>query len=200
MLEYIHQSRPIHKLDLDQTSSQQGMCHYRPLTLSCSCKATSPLTKEDQLTIFSFHTHYGRWTRFPEDITVKELLPIVRKSPLLICSIFLIAVRHTTQDLADQLAPKLFEESKRLITASLLEVPQTIEFFQAVLILSFWSTTVGQVPLSIDSWLLTGYAIQQALASPCFAEVMRSSSYQPTDNVVFDAWCLWNHLCVVHLQ
>jgi hypothetical protein len=117
-----------------------------------------------------------------------------------VCSIFLIAVRHTTQDLADRLAPKLFEESKRLITGSLLEVPQTVEFFQAALILSFWSTTIGQVPLSIDSWLLTGYAIQQALVSPYFAEVMRPGAHSSTESTAPDAWCLWNHLCVAHLQ
>ncbi|KAM0206349.1 hypothetical protein ACHAPQ_010280 [Fusarium lateritium] len=177
----------------EQANTQAG---YRPDVISTGHVSLQTAYSLLQL----FHTHYGRWTRFPEDITAKELLPIVRKSPLLICSIFLIAVRHTTQDLADRLAPKLFEESKRLITASLLEVPQTIEFFQAVLILSFWSTTVGQVPLSIDSWLLTGYAIQQAYASPCFAEVTQSNSYQPTNDVTLDAWCLWNHLCVVHLQ
>ncbi|ENH69426.1 Transcriptional activator of proteases prtT [Fusarium oxysporum f. sp. cubense race 1] len=146
-----------------------------------------------------FHVHYGRWVRFPEDVPIDKLLLQVRKSPLLLCSIFLISVRHTSQNLADRLAPRLFEESKRLITTSLLEVPQTLEFFQAVLILSLWSTTIGQVPLSIDSWLLTGYAIQQALASPHFLEVIRPGSSQHIDDSL-DAWCLWNHLCVAHLQ
>ncbi|KAF4337496.1 hypothetical protein FBEOM_8594 [Fusarium beomiforme] len=147
-----------------------------------------------------FHLHYGRWVRFPEDIPTDRLLVQVRRSPLLLCSIFLISVRHTTQILADRLAPKLFEESKRLITASLLEVPQTIEFFQAVLILSLWSTTIGQVPLSIDSWLLTGYAIQQALASSHFMEAVHPGTPQSTDNSRLDALCLWNHICVAHLQ
>ncbi|KAF5654102.1 hypothetical protein F25303_1712 [Fusarium sp. NRRL 25303] len=146
-----------------------------------------------------FHVHYGRWVRFPEDIPTDRLLLQVRKSPLLLCSIFLISVRHTSQNLADRLAPKLFEESKRLITTSLLEVPQTVEFFQAVLILSLWSTTIGQVPLSIDSWLLTGYAIQQALASPHFMDVIRPGSSQHSSDSL-DDWCLWNHLCVAHLQ
>ncbi|KAH7130981.1 hypothetical protein EDB81DRAFT_905749 [Dactylonectria macrodidyma] len=147
-----------------------------------------------------FHVHYGRWVRFPEDTSTEALLLRVKKSPLLLCSIFLIAVRHTTQELADRLAPRLFDEAKRLITASLLEVPQTIEFFQAALILSLWSTTIGQVPLSIDSWLLTGYALQQALASPHFSEVLRFGSVSATSQVRLDSWCLWNHLCVAHLQ
>ncbi|KAH6647169.1 hypothetical protein BKA67DRAFT_581868 [Truncatella angustata] len=147
-----------------------------------------------------FHLHYGRWVRFPEDATIEILLPRVRKSPLLLCSIFLIAVRHTNQDSARIMAPKLFQEAKRLMTSSLLEVPQAIEFFQAALILSLWSTTVGQVPLSIDSWLLTGYAIQQALASPCFSETLRANPLSPTDVSHIDSWCVWNHICVAHLQ
>jgi hypothetical protein len=88
----------------------------------------------------------------------------------------------------------------RLVTSSLLIVPQPIEFFQAVLILSLWSTTIGQVPLSVDSWLLTGYALQQAMASPEFMEVFRDRSNISEGESQIDAWCLWNHLCVAHLQ
>lgn len=138
--------------------------------------------------------------KFPESISTDALLSQVRKSPLLLCSIFLIAVRHTTQELADKLAPELFEEAKRLVTSSLLDVPQSIEFFQATLILSLWSTTIGQVPLSVDSWLLTGYALQQGLASPDFSEVLQHDSGPSPSNVHFNNWCIWNHLCVAHLQ
>lgn len=88
----------------------------------------------------------------------------------------------------------------RLVTSSLLIVPQPTEYFQAVLILSLWSTTIGQVPLSVDSWLLTGYALQQAMASPEFVEVLRASSKAPAERSRIDAWCLWNHLCLAHLQ
>ncbi|KAI9042011.1 fungal specific transcription factor domain-containing protein [Aspergillus affinis] len=147
-----------------------------------------------------FHFHYGRWVKFPEDVSTESLIPRIRKSPVLLCSVLLIAVRHSTQDLADRLAPQLFREAKRLVTSSLLVVPQPIEFFQAVLILSLWSTTIGQVPLSVDSWLLTGYALQQALIGPDFAEVFRSGPSLPTTRRHIDTWCLWNHLCLAHLQ
>lgn len=147
-----------------------------------------------------FQVHYGRWVRFPDNLTAEVLLSQVRKSPLLLCSILLIAVRHTTQALADELAPHLFHEAKSLISRALLEVPQSIEYFQAALILSLWSTTIGQLPLSIDSWLLSGYAIQQGLASPCFIEISKTSPITDIKNANVDAWCLWNHLCVVHLQ
>lgn len=124
----------------------------------------------------------------------------VRQSPLLICSIFLIAVRHTTDQLADKLAPRLFEEAKRLLSTALLTVPQGIEFYQAIVILSLWSTTIGQVPLSVDSWMLTGYALQQAMASPFFLDAFHSSTAAPITKAHCDAWCLWTHLTLAHLQ
>jgi hypothetical protein len=133
-------------------------------------------------------------------MATEALLSHVRKSPLLLCSIFLIAVRHTTQELADQLAPTLFEEAKKLVASSLLVVPQSVEFFQATLVLSLWSTTIGQVPLSIDSWLLTGYALQQSLASSHFNRVFQDEENLTVAKVDLDAWCIWNHLCVAHLQ
>lgn len=129
------------------------------------------------------------------------LLQRVRQSPLLICSILLIAVRHSTQELADKLAPALFQEAKRLVASALLDVWQTIEQFQAALILSLWSTTIDQTPLSIDSWFLSGYALQQAVASPVFADVLcqgTASSAKGGGHV--DSWCLWNHICLAHLQ
>ena len=150
--------------------------------------------------LISFHIHYGRWVRFADEIPTATLLPRLRRSPLLLCCVFLIAVRHTKQALANELAPQLFQEAKSLITASILTVPQSFEFFQAALILSLWSTTIGQVPLSIDSWLLTGYALQQASASPDFDHVFRVNPTQHMTKLQVDAWCLWNHLFLAHLQ
>lgn len=147
-----------------------------------------------------FHVHYGRWVRFPEQISTEKLLSQVRKSPLLLCSVLLIAVRHTTQELADELAPRLFHEAKGLVSRALLVVPQSVEHFQAILILSLWSTTIGQQPLSIDGWLLTGYALQQGFASICFADLAKLPLGQAVTQNQIDAFCLWNHLCVAHLQ
>ncbi|GAB0133678.1 hypothetical protein EsDP_00002078 [Epichloe bromicola] len=147
-----------------------------------------------------FRTHYGRWVKFSEDLSTEALLLQVRRSPLLACSIFLIAVRHTTEQLADKLAPRLFDEAKSLLSSALLVVPQPMEFYQAAIILGLWSTTIGQVPLSIDNWMLTGYALQQALASPFFIEAFRCSPPVPVTKAHRDAWCLWNHLTMAHLQ
>jgi hypothetical protein len=152
------------------------------------------------LTKLSFQAHYGRWVSFNAAVLPQNLLLEVRKSPLLLCACSLIAVRHTTQDRASVLAPQLFQESKSLLSSTLLDIPQTIEFFQAAVVLSMWSTTIGQTPLSIDSWLLSGFALQHSLGSDIFAKVSDPGHQVSLSKVELDQWCIWNHLCLVHLQ
>lgn len=117
------------------------------------------------------------------------------------CACCLIAVRHTSEELAANLAPKLYECAQSFVSSTLLVAPQPIEFFQATLILCMWSTTVGQVPLSIDSWLLSGFALQHCQSSPLFTMVT-SQAQQPAkmDEQALDRSCLWNHLCLAHLH
>ncbi|KAH6624021.1 hypothetical protein B0J18DRAFT_427082 [Chaetomium sp. MPI-SDFR-AT-0129] len=146
-----------------------------------------------------FQQHYGRWVKFDESMPIHDLLSLTARSPLLLCSACLIAVRHTTDDLAARLAPPLFDEAQTLVSRSLLTTNNSTSFFESVLVLSLWSTTVGQVPLSIDGWLLTSYAIQQALANPNFAFLTEQTS-MPVGRDVLDTWCVWNHLCLAHLQ
>lgn len=152
------------------------------------------------LILYRFQAHYSRWVAFDESLSTEELLPHVRRSPLLLCSICLVAVRQANHQLAAALAPVLFNEAKSLLLPSLLEFPQRPEFFQATLILSLWSTTISQVPLSLDSWLLTGYALQQASANPIFADFHQSSSHTPRSRDIYTAQFVRNHLCIAHLQ
>lgn len=106
----------------------------------------------------------------------QPLVAEVRTSPLLLCACCLIAVRHTTQESASNIAPQLFQDVKAPLYSCLLDVPQSIEFFQAALILSMWSTTIGQTPLSIDSWLLSGFALQYSLASDIWGSIANAKS------------------------
>lgn len=158
------------------------------------------ISEQDAFTLLSlFQDHYGRWVSFNPLTATSVLLEDVRKSPLLLSACCLIAVRHTQQGLATQLAPILFKEAKTLLSVAMLNVPQPVEFFQASLVLGMWSTTIGQIPLSIDSWLLSGFALQHSIASGLFhswGEVCR----MPQDKRQLDRLCVWNHLCLVHLQ
>jgi hypothetical protein len=127
-----------------------------------------------------------------------DVLRAVRPSPFLFAACCLIAVRHTNSDLAFGLAPKLFDKSKSLLSAALLSTPQSTDFFQAALILCMWSTTVGQIPLSIDSWLVSGFAIQHCLSNDMFSSILDSHSHLNKQD--YGLLKLWNHLCLVHLH
>ncbi len=150
------------------------------------------------LTSHRFLEHYGRWVAFRND-QVENLLAEVRRSPLLLCACCLIAVRHTTEDLAAVLAPRMFEEAKSLFSKALLAVPQSFDFFQASVILSMWSTTIGQVLLSIDSWLSSGFALQHSFASDIFTSTNGQGASQAT-GLDTDQLAVWNNLCLTHLQ
>ncbi|OAG08726.1 uncharacterized protein CC84DRAFT_1194815 [Paraphaeosphaeria sporulosa] len=158
------------------------------------------LTEEEASSLLAlFQENYGRWVSFNATASTARLLEDVRKSPLLLTACCLIAVRHVSQELASRLAPKLFQDAKLLLSQALLSVPQPIEFFQASLVLSMWSTTIGQLPLGIDSWLLSGFALQHSIASGlfAFARGTRSTALEQQD---LDRLCIWNHLCLVHLH
>ncbi|KAF2498674.1 hypothetical protein BU16DRAFT_548382 [Lophium mytilinum] len=163
--------------------------------------ASGLLTGQDASTLLSlFNEHYGRWVSFNPSTTPERLLAEVRGSPLLLSACCLIAIRHTTQDLASRIAPQLFREAKELLSAAMLAVPQPLDFFQASLIMSMWSTTISQMPLSVDSWLLSGFALQHALATNLFRPVTNTSDPSAARKRALDRLCIWNHLCLVHLH
>jgi hypothetical protein len=111
----------------------------------------------------------------------------------------LIGVRHTSEDLARVAAPELLSEAQRHLAVSLMSVSEDIAFYQAVLVLSLWSTTVGQVPMTTDGWLLTTYAITHSLSNTTFNRLLRNR-LEPLTDTELDAFCIWNHLCLAHLQ
>jgi hypothetical protein len=150
---------------------------------------------------YSFLEHYGRWVAFNSSTTSSTLLSELRKSSLLISATCLIAVRHTSLELARKIAPILFDRAKAELSQALLTTPQPLQYFQATLILCMWSTTAGQVPLSIDGWLLSGFALQHSLSSAVFRPVTAPKERVPgSSRELLNLWSIWNHLCLVHLQ
>ncbi|KAJ6785329.1 hypothetical protein PWT90_02596 [Aphanocladium album] len=115
--------------------------------------STGLVSLESVKTLLSLiRLHYGRLIRLSQDMPVDRLRLYVRRSPLLLCSVLLIAVRHTTDQLAEKITPRLLEQVRRWLGSELLIVPQPGHFFQAVIVVSLWSITIGQAPLGIDSW------------------------------------------------
>lgn len=152
------------------------------------------------MTTCRFLKNYGRWVAINENTPSNIIFTEIRKSPLLLCACCLIAVRHTTQEHASRLAPGLFQEAKSLLSTELLVVPQSIQFFQATLVMSLWSTTIGQALLSIDSWLLSSFSLQHCLSSDLFSPITTITQVSTIGPAEAEKWFIWNHLCLVHLQ
>lgn len=146
-----------------------------------------------------FQKHYGRWISIPEDIVTGPRL-METHNPLLLCACCLVAARHAFLTDEINLTPVLFKEVKSLLGCYLLQPRQSVEFFQASLILSLWSTTAGQHPLSLDAWLITGVALQQGLISDTLGRMAVGDLNQIDKDFPIDAFYLWNHLCLSHLH
>ncbi|KAH8725307.1 hypothetical protein GQ44DRAFT_681746 [Phaeosphaeriaceae sp. PMI808] len=146
-----------------------------------------------------FQTHYSRWVSFYESTPTAVLFENVRKFPLLLTTCCLVAVRHTSHESALRLAPTFFKDAKSLLSEALLSTPQPIGFFQSALILSMWSTTMAKATLSVDSWLLSGFALQHSIAARLFNQLTINNGSGCT-KAVLDRLCVWNHLCLVHLH
>lgn len=152
-------------------------------------------TSETISLLVRFRQHCGRWIAVDE--TTDEPLQI--ESPLLRCACCLIALRHSNSNSSPDLATSLFAEAKAMLGEQLMTARGDVEFFQAVLILSLWSTTIGQEPFSVDSWLITGIAIQHDIA-------LRASGGSHVTMSAIDAHRapvqagVWTHLCLSHLH
>ncbi|KAI7247292.1 hypothetical protein KC352_g13804 [Hortaea werneckii] len=149
---------------------------------------------EANMLLSTFKTRYGRWIGINESDDETWNMRTVRH-PLLFTASCLVATRHSSEYGPHPEADRLFFQAKDELSASLLRIQQPLAFFQAVLILSLWSTTAGQQPLSLDSWLITGYALQHSLASAVFQGLNNR-----TANCSFAAWSVRNHLCLSHLH
>jgi hypothetical protein len=198
--------------EVDESSSMRSRINEL-VTSTGDLITQGVLSYQEAITLVSiFQEHYGRWVGMV-DLPTLNMLEHIRKSELLFSACCLIAVRHTTQEHAERLAPTLFEIAKSRLTAALLHAPQQLEFFQAALVLCMWSTTVGQTPLSIDSWLLSGFALQHCLTTSLFDALLQGSGSSVTSSSgvpssssgrgtasLLTRWSVWNHLCLVHLQ
>lgn len=146
---------------------------------------------EANVLLTTFQLYYARWIGLEETerITTESI-----RSPLLLCVCCLIV------DSTSPTAHDLFHEAKGMLGESSLHVQSSIEFFQAVIILALWSTSLGQRLLSIDSWMITGVALQQTEVSHAFKSITAVQVDGGHDMSRRHMLAVWNHLCLAHLH
>lgn len=146
-----------------------------------------------------FQTHYGRWIGLDEFGYTQFRVDSI-ESPLLLCVCCLIAARHSTIEAIRSKANQLFLDAQALVRETVLHTQHSIEFFQAILLLSLWPTTLGQRLMSIDSWLISGYALQNRLISNSFKSKLTSDASGDQEILSRRSVLVRNHLCLAHLH
>ncbi|SCV04030.1 LAME_0H15192g1_1 [Lachancea meyersii CBS 8951] len=184
------------------------------------------LTQDEVVLLMeSFRDGYGKWCSFPDSSSSHKLVEILRarNASLLLSTICVLALRYTTQhhDLKTRIYKSLLYKLKTDVDSSLQMVPQTVEFIQAIVLLSLYANSFSSDIMAVDAWYMSGIGLQQFLSvrtsegqygseneSTEFSESVISSSLDSSDSATGDSgsqfrklqlYRLWNHLCLAHI-
>ncbi|THZ31009.1 hypothetical protein D6C91_00942 [Aureobasidium pullulans] len=146
-----------------------------------------------------FQRHYGRWLSISETM-LSTLRSTDIKDALFLCAACSVAARHSLTDVNAGLSSILSAEAERLLASNVLQPQRPLTFFQATLVLSLWSSAVGQSPTGLDVWLMTGMAIQHGSISKSVKDVATGKIQVIKEETQVDCLYLWNHLCLSHLH
>lgn len=169
---------------------------------------------------------YGKWCSFPESLTTEKLIEMlrIRKASLLLTTMCVLALRYTSKynDLKTRVYKSLLYKLKSDLELSLRCIPQSIEFVQALVLLSMYASSFSSDIMSVDAWYISGIGIQQYLSLNIVdalfshdnvgteSELLSiglsnaldpaSSIYSPNAHFTkLQSSRLCNHLCLVHI-
>lgn len=79
-------------------------------------------------------------------------------------------------------------------------VPRTIEFIQALAILSIYASSLSENDLVFDAWFISSIALEHFITKDVLGLVMSFDGVsQVTEMDEITAYRVWNHLCLVHV-
>lgn len=148
-----------------------------------------------------FRDNYNRWVSFPEDIPIPSLLDrIRRRCSLLLTVCCCVSVRFFDRELRGKVYKLLLRKMQTELHQSFLVVPQTIEFMQALAIISIYASSLSEGDNVIDGWFYSSLALQHFITKDILGLVMSFDGIGPvTEFDEITAYRVWNHLCLVHL-
>lgn len=148
-----------------------------------------------------FRVHYNHWVSFPETISNEALMDrILQRCALLLTVICCVAIRYHNPDLRAKTYDLLLQRILAELSLSLVVVPQTIEFMQALTILSVYAPSISSGEVVFDAWYFSGIALQHFVTKDVLGLVMSFDGIGPvTEFDELTAYRVWNHLCLVHV-
>lgn len=150
-----------------------------------------------------FRQNCGRWVSFPMDLPADQLLVRIRqRCSLLLTVVCCVSLRYNPHmaEYKSKVYPLLLNKLQQELTASLLVVPQTIEFMQALTLLSIYGLSLSAKEFVIDSWFISSVALQHFITKDALGLVMSADGISPvTEFDEVTTYRVWNHLCLAHL-
>lgn len=147
-----------------------------------------------------FFQKVGPWIGIPNWNAISEARDVRRISPLLFATICLQGGRLDPSFCNSSQHDQLYEHVRALTGRELLISPLPLESVCALLIVGVWSTSPKEKAEFIDSWLMSGYAIQQAMLCINFTALLKRVNEGESDHVDQRKLRLWNMICLCHLQ
>lgn len=147
-----------------------------------------------------FFSRVGPWIGVSSWNAISEARDVRRISPLLFAAICLQGCRLDPSFCNSPQHDQLYEHVRTLTGRELLISPLPIESVCALLILAIWSTSPKDKAEFIDSWLMSGYAVQQAKLSINFTGLLKNLNEGKADHIDQRRLRLWNMICLCHLQ
>ncbi|KAK5103300.1 hypothetical protein LTS08_002713 [Lithohypha guttulata] len=147
-----------------------------------------------------FFQRIGPWIGITNWNAISEARDVRRISPLLFAAICLQGARLDPSFCNTVQHDQLYEHVRTLTGRELLICPLPLESVCALLILAIWSTSPKEKAEFIDSWLMSGYAVQQAKLSINFTSLLKHLNEGRADHVDQRRLRLWNMICLCHLQ
>ncbi|KAL4891025.1 hypothetical protein BDV59DRAFT_194494 [Aspergillus ambiguus] len=171
-----------------------GEPEYLPLETPCGGNVIDPKLSSKLMQIFL--GHFGPWVSIynVSDVYNETKQP----ESLLYYTSCLLASRYMPGVASPVVQAMYFQIRQKMAGDILGRLPLKFEVLQAITLLCLWPTNSVQNGSPMDSWVLSGIAIDHALVSFQFLE---NPPYEHiVDNDIVPRLRLWNSLCLARIQ
>lgn len=160
------------------------------------------VTREKAIELLNiFLKYYNQWVSLPTTISTEKLLDLmIGKSSLLLTVCCCIVVRYHDPELRKTVWKLLLHKLQEDLRETMLIVPHTIEFIQALAVMSIYASSLSDEGFVIDAWFISSMALEHFVTKNVLGLVMSFDGVSPvTEMDEITAYRVWNHLCLVHL-
>lgn len=148
-----------------------------------------------------FLKYYNQWVSLPANIATEKLLDLmIARSSLLLTVCCCVVIRYHDPVLKKSMWRLLLHKLQEDLRETMLIVPHTIEFIQALAVMSIYASSLSDDGFVIDAWFISSIALQHFVTKNVLGLVMSFDGVSPvTEMDVITAYRVWNHLSLVHL-